>query len=114
MKALRLISLAACATALHVAGIGTARAQHYDVLTQQMHNQLVTGTADFDSNQWLLGLRVFHRDFDTDYAINNPGFNALGAGSFSMPAGAEALPGNLDLSWDFLPMTTNNLSQNLF
>ena len=35
-----------------------------------------------------------------------------------MPAGAQALPGNALLSWDFLPMTitngNNSLSQNLF
>jgi hypothetical protein len=114
MKAFQLISLAACAIASQFAGLGSARAQHFDVLTQQVNGKLVTGTADFDSNQWQLGLRVFHRGFDSDYAINNPGFNALGTGSVSMPAGAEALPGNTDLSWDFLPMTTNDLSQNLF
>jgi hypothetical protein len=97
-----------------LAGPGISRAQHFDVLTQQVNGQLVTGTTDYDTAQWYLGRRVFHRDFDSDFAINNPGFNSIGAGSPDMPAGAQALPGNTDLSWDFLPMTTNNLSQNLF
>jgi hypothetical protein len=118
MKHLRALSLAACAILSQFAGPRSSWAQHYDVLAQQMNSHIVTGTADFDNNQWLLGLRVFHRDFDSDYAINNPGFNALGAGSPSMPAGAQALPGSTDLLWDFLPMTitngNNSLSQNLF
>ena len=37
------------------------------------------------------------------YANNNPGYNSIGAGSPDMPAGAQALPGNSVLSWDFLP-----------
>jgi hypothetical protein len=115
MRYLRALSLAACAVLSQFAGPRTTWAQHYDVLAQQVNGKIVTGTADFDNFQWQLGLRVFHRDFDSDYAINNPGFNALGADSPSMPAGAQALPGNTDLSWDFLPMTINNtLSQNLF
>src|SRR5437016_3934053 len=117
MRYLRALSLAACAVLSQFAGPTIAWAQHYDVLAQQMNGKIVTGTADFDNFQWQLGLRVFHRDFGSTYAINNPGFNALGAGSPSMPAGAQALPGNTDLSWDFLPMTItngNSLSQNLF
>src|SRR3954466_15371590 len=115
MKYFYALSLAACAVLSQFAGPRTAWAQHFDVLVQQMNGKLVTGTADFDSNQWQLGLRVFHRDFDSDYAINNPGFNSLAASSPSMPAGAQALPGSTNLSWDFIPMTINNsLSQNLF
>src|ERR1051326_5383881 len=118
MKILRVLSLAICALSLQVVAPRLCWAQHFDVLVQQINGQLVTGTADFDNNQWQLGLRVFHRDFDSDYAINNPGFNALAATSPSMPAGARALPGNTDLSWDFLPMTItsglSSVSKNLF
>src|SRR2546423_553780 len=115
MKCFLALTFGACAVLTQFAGARPAWGQHFDVLAQQMNGKLVTGTADFDTNTWLIGLRVFHRDFDSDYAINNPGFNSLAATSPSMPAGAQALPGNTDLSWDFLPMTINNiLSQNLF
>src|SRR5262249_20148312 len=105
--------LASIAIALGV-GPGTVRALHLDVLNQQLNGQLVTGTGDFDHDQWVLGERVFHRDFGSTYAINNPGYNSIGAGSPDMPAGAQPLPGNSVLSWDFLPMTIGGLSQNLF
>ena len=99
-------------------GPGTARALHLDVLPEQINGQIVTGTADYDHDLWTLGERVFHRDFGSTYAINNPGFSSIGAGSPDMPAGAQALPGNQPLSWDFLSMTITNgndsLSQNLF
>jgi hypothetical protein len=108
-----LLSLASIAIAL-CAGAGTVRALHLDVLNQQVNGQLVTGTGDFDHDQWTLGERVFHRDFGSTFAINNPGFNSIGAGSPDMPAGAQALPGGSVLSWDFLPMKIGNLSQNLF
>ncbi len=112
-----LLSLASIAIALSV-GPGNARALHLDVLNQQVNGQLVTGTGDFDHDLWTLGERVFHRDFGSTFAINNPGYNSIGAGSPDMPVRAQALIGNLPLSWDFLPMTITNgnqsLSQNLF
>jgi hypothetical protein len=108
-----LLSLASIAIALGV-GSGTVRALHLDVLNQQVNGQLVTGTGDFDHDQWTLGERVFHRDFGSTFAINNPGYSSIGAGSPDMPAGAQALPGSNVLSWDFLPMTINDASQNLF
>ena len=108
-----LLTVVSMAIALSV-GSGTARALHLDVLSQQQNGRLVTGTGDFDHDLWTLGLRDFHRDFDSTYATNNPGFNSIGAGSPDMPAGASALPANQPLSWDFLPMTINSLSANLF
>src|SRR5437879_4782324 len=99
-----LLSLASALTAM-CAGPGTARALHLDVLVQQMNGTVVTGTADYDHDLWTLGEHVFHRDFGTSYANNNPGFSSIGNGSPDMPAGAQALPGNVVLSWDFLPMT---------
>jgi len=97
-----------------LAGSGFARAQHLDVLVQQMDGQLVTGSADFDHSDWELGSRVWFRDFDEDYAINNPGFNALGSGAPNLPPGSQALPGDAALSWDFMPMTIDDVWQNLF
>ncbi len=97
-----------------VAGSGIARAQHFDVLVQQQEGALVTGSADFDSNQWTLGRRVFLRDFDEDFAINNPGFNALGSAAPNLPFGSGALPASEALSWDFLPMEIAAVGSNLF
>jgi hypothetical protein len=97
-----------------IVGPGIARAQHLDVLNEQINGQLVTGLANFDADTWTLGPRVFHRDFGTSFAINNPGFNAIGAGSIDLPSGSQALPANTQLSWDFLPMTIGSVSSNLF
>lgn len=93
---------------------GIARALHLDVLTEQIGGQLVTGTGDFDHNAWILGPRVFQRDFDTSFAMNDPGFNSIGAGSPMLPAGSQALPDQTKLFWDFVPMTIGNRSSNLF
>jgi len=114
MKRLRTMLLATYAVIASLAGSGFARAQHNDVLVQQMDGQLVTGSADFDGNQWTLGRRVYSREFDGDFAINNPGFNALGSGSPSLPPGSQALPGTSALSWDFLPMKIDDQTANLF
>jgi hypothetical protein len=117
MSAKQIPVIAAVFVAMILVGPEIARAQHLDVLAEQINGQLVTGTADFDSSQWLLGLRAFHRDLSAGtngLQGNNPGFNAIGAGSADMPAGAQALPAFSDLSWDFLPMTIGGVSRNLF
>jgi hypothetical protein len=103
-----------CAVLPVVAGPGTARAQHLDVLVQQQNGTLITGNANFDGSTWTTGRRVFAGEFDGDFAVNSPGYNALAAGSPSLPAGAQALPGNSALSWDFLPMTIAPRVANLF
>lgn len=99
---------------LCVAGPGIVRAQHADVLIQQSNGVLVTGNANFDNNTWTTGRRVFSGEFDGDFAVNNPGYNALAAGSPSMPAGTQPLPANTALSWDFLAMAIAPQKSNLF
>ena len=89
-------------------------AQHSDVLMQNLDDRLTSGDADFDSGVWSLGARVYTDEFDSSYAIDDPGWNALGAGSPSMPGGASALPGDTDLEWDFLPMKIDGTISNLF
>ena len=89
-------------------------AQHADVLVQQVGGQLVTGSADFDTNRWTLGRRVYSGEFDGDFTVNSPGFNALAAGSSSLPAGSEALPSGAPLAWDFLSMRLEPQRTNLF
>ncbi len=91
-----------------------ASAQHFDVLAQDVNKRLTTGSADFDTGQWVLGRRVYTRDFDSDFSINDPGFNALASGSPAMPAGAAALPGGTALGWDFLPLKIDGTASNLF
>jgi hypothetical protein len=79
-----------------------------------MNGKLITGSADFDTGQWTIGRRVFSGEFDSDFAVNSPGWNALSAGSPSLPAGSQALPANSSLGWDFMPMTIWLLQSNLF
>ena len=106
--------IVACVVILMGAGSGTARAQHLDVLVEQVAGRLTTGNANFDTNQWTLGRRVYSGEFDSDFAVNNPGYNSLSAGSPSLPMGSQALPGNTALAWDFLPMNIAPLRANLF
>ena len=114
MNRTKFILAVACAMSTWLAGPGISRAQHFDVLAQQVDGKLVTGAANFDTNQWTLGRRVYFREFDGDYAINNPGFNALGAGAPSLPFGSQALPGEAAFDWDFWPMRIDDLTTNLF
>jgi dockerin type I repeat protein len=90
------------------------RAQHVDILVEQVDGRLVTGSADFDTDEWTLGRRVYSSEFDDDFAVDEPGFNALATGSPSLPIGSQALPGNMALAWDFLPMTIAPQKANLF
>ena len=94
MKFLRAMFVGSlCVVLSNAAGLGIARAQHFDVLAQQMNGQVSHRHGRFRSpTNGLLGLRVFHRDFDGDFAINNPGFNSLGAGSPRHAGRRRALP----------------------
>lgn len=91
-----------------------AHAQHADVLVQVVDGRLATGSADFDSGTWTIGKRVYSAEFSSVFSVNNPGFNALAAGSPSLPAGAAALPGSTSLRFDFLPLKIDGTLQNLF
>jgi len=90
-----------------------AIAQHLDILVQDVTGKLTTGTADFVSGGYSLGIRVFTSQFPTSFVEDDPGWNAIQAGSTSLPPGADALTGSTDLAWDFLPMTVLSLSSNL-
>jgi hypothetical protein len=102
-----------CAVCSLVAGPGIVRAQHVDILVQQQNGKLATG-AKSGSGIWAIGNRVFSGEFDSDFAVNNPGYNALASGHPTMPNGAQALPANQALAWDFLPMTIAPQTANLF
>lgn len=76
-----------------------ARAQHGDVLVWNNAGSVGVGVFDFDSGA-SSEQRVHVGRFDDFYSVNNPGFAAF--------AGPDALPGNADLGWDFLPMTVDS------
>ena len=96
-----------------VASLSTlVSAQHSDILVQDSSDRLATGTADFDTNQWTLGNRTYAIDFDSNFSINNPGWNSLGVGNPAMPVGAEPLPADTGLEFDFLPMKIDGYTSN--
>jgi hypothetical protein len=91
---------------------GFARAQHAgDVLVQVVDGKLVTGGSSPGGVN--IGQRTFIGAFPTGYSIDSPGFNALGEGSVNLPAGADALPPNAPLGWDFSTMRVDDLAANL-
>jgi hypothetical protein len=103
-----IVALAACQSAICLA-------QHAeDVLTQSVDGRLATGGIDVDFGVGVMGRRVYSQAFDDFFAVNNPGWNSLVSGSSSMPSGAQALPANADLEWDFLPMKIDGSISNLF
>lgn len=107
-------SVAIPSVLLCIAEPGILRAQHLDVLIQQANGVLVSGNANFDNDTWKTGQRVFSGEFDGDFAVNSPGYNALAAGSPSMPSGTQSLPANTALGWDFLTMRIAPSKSNLF
>ncbi len=114
MTAQRIALLFIAASTLAEAGASHARAQHFDVLVQDLDGRLATGSADWTAGSWTLGRRVYASEFDSDYAVSNPGFNALASNSPSLPVGSDGLPAGAALGWDFLPLKIDGVLANLF
>ncbi|MEO0530723.1 MAG: hypothetical protein AAF266_09140 [Planctomycetota bacterium] len=74
-------------------------AQHVDVLVWDEGGKVGVGLYDYD-NVMATQTRVHLARFDSFYSVNNPGFTAF--------AGNDAVPGNAELSFDFLPMTIDS------
>ena len=74
-------------------------AQHIDIMVWDADGQLGVGQYDYD-NLVASETRVHLARFDAFYSVNNPGYTAF--------AGPDALPGNTDLLWDFVPMTVDS------
>ncbi len=94
-------------------------AQHADIMIQQADGQLVTGIANLDSNSFSSPSLVFTDSLlliasTSNWIGSDPGFFALSEGSVLLPVGTEALPGGLDVFWDFLPMSIGSTASNLF
>ncbi|QDT68491.1 hypothetical protein MalM25_14140 [Planctomycetes bacterium MalM25] len=77
----------------------TVSAQHVDVLVWDEGGKVGVGLYDYD-NLIATETRVHLARFDSLYSVNNPGFTAF--------AGPDAVPGNAELRWDFLPMTVDD------
>lgn len=75
-----------------------AVAQHVDVLVWDEGGKVGVGLYDYD-NVVATESRVHLARFDSFYSVNNPGFTAF--------PGADAVPGNAELRWDYLPMTVD-------
>lgn len=93
--------------------VAAAEAQHLDVQVQSVSDKLATGFGDFDGDSYTVGARVFSRLFNSLFAVNDPGFNAIGTTTGTLPPDSNALPGNTDLYWDFLPMKVDGIASNL-
>ncbi len=75
-----------------------ATAQHVDVLVWDEGGKVGVGLYDYD-NLIATETQVHLARFDSLYSVNNPGFTAF--------AGSDAVPGNAELRFDFLPMTVD-------
>jgi hypothetical protein len=112
------LAAATCAALAQASLVDCACAQHLDILVQSVDGRLVTGATDFDVPVGMppvttLGVRVYAQTFDSLFAVDEPGFNSVGATTGTVPPGAEPLPGDLELMWDFLPMNAGAVASNL-
>ncbi len=76
-----------------------AMAQHVDILVFDAGGRIGVGEFNFDT---LTGgeNRVHLSRFSGAYTVDSPGFTA--------PIGPESLPGNQELSWEYLPLTVDS------
>lgn len=79
--------------------VGIAGAQHIDIMVWKDIGKIAVGQYDYD-NLEATETRVQIARFDDFYSVDSPGFTAF--------EGPDALPGNADLEWDFMPMTVDS------
>ena len=105
-----------------------AKADHADMLiAQNPAGKLVTGIADFDNFNFVIGERSFlgeltQVDLGDDpralFFIDDPGFNSRDQATLDLdnpPAGSFlALPGNADVNFSFPAITIGGQTANLF
>ena len=91
-----------------------AQGQAYDVNVQSLAGRLATGSSASDAGPWAQEARVFVGEFPSLFYTDNPGWNALGAGSPLLPGDVEPLAPLTDLSWDYLPLKISGVAGNLF
>jgi len=71
------------------------------------------GAFDDETSEFTVGTRAFAQPLPDEFAIDEPGFRAIGSSTGTLPPGSNALPGSADLFWDFLPMKVGAVTSNL-
>ncbi|MEM8944373.1 MAG: PEP-CTERM sorting domain-containing protein [Planctomycetota bacterium] len=103
---------------LLVLAVESASAQHLDVLVQVLDGKLVTGTANYDTNTWSLGQRVFKRQFMSNFRTNDPGFTTLETGNQTLNDqignGVLGLDSGINLEYDIIPTTIGGQQSNFW
>lgn len=105
---------------LHAAIVGVLSiaqptcAQHADVLVQVVDGKLVTGAADFDTNTWLVGQRVYGRELLSNFRSPDPGFSSLETGNPLLESGVLGLTPGIDLLLDIVPTTIDGQRANFW
>lgn len=92
----------------------STQAQHIDVLLQIVDNQIVSGAADYDTNTWLVGQKVFERQFLSNFRANDPGFTALESGNPLLESGVDGFAANVDVLVDIVPSTIDGQHANFW
>jgi hypothetical protein len=105
-----------------------ARADHADMLiAQDPSGKLVTGIADFDNSQWVVGARSFEGELPAVALVDDPsgidfeadpGFNARSQADLDAdnpPTGSYlALPALADVNFAIVPLAIGGNAANLF
>ncbi|MEX2168049.1 MAG: hypothetical protein WD851_01955 [Pirellulales bacterium] len=89
-------------------------AQHVDVLLQLSAGKIVVGAANYDDGTWMIGQRVFSRQFLSNFRANDPGFTGLETGNALLEPGVMGFPSNRNVYFDLLPMWIDAEVSNLF
>ena len=74
-------------------------AQHVDILVFDLDGKVGVGQYNFDTFQ-ADERRVHLARFGSSYVLNSPGFTSV--------IGIDPMPGNQDLTWEFLPLTVDS------
>ena len=104
------IGLLVLTTSTIVCGSAACLADGQGVLVQAQGDRLVVGFDDDTPGGQSIGARVFGELLPPTGLSQDPSFLSLS----TPPAGAEALPVGVGVYWDFLPMTIDGVTSNLF
>lgn len=105
------LSLISAATLLLViASDGVCLADGQGVLVQAHGDRLVVGAGDDSANGQEIGQRVFGDRLSSNGIGDDPSFFSLS----TPPVGLDALPAGASIEWDFLPVTIDDVTSNLF
>ena len=89
---------------------GACLADGQGVLVQALGDRLMIGAGDDSPGGQLIGQRVFGDRLPSSGINDDPSFFSISPA----PAGLDALPVGGDVYWDFLPITIDGVTSNLF